>query len=138
MSHRLYYNLFWDNNQNVCVLCKGERYTGFSLLFCDNHIINWIADIFGQKKSQKLTKKAKKIYLADFGQQYQQKIEKKKTEKLELAAPYGWRSLKSKHQNLALNSLNVQASQQCLAPSASKSNIISYNHQNTCRLRMDF
>jgi len=40
MSHRLYYNLFWDNNQNVCVLCKGERYTGFSLLFCDNHIIN--------------------------------------------------------------------------------------------------
>jgi len=28
-------------------------------------------------KSQKLTKKAKKIYLADFGQQYQQKIEKK-------------------------------------------------------------
>jgi len=29
-------------------------------------------------KSQKLTKKAKKIYLADFGQKYQQKIEKKR------------------------------------------------------------
>jgi hypothetical protein len=29
-------------------------------------------------KSQKLTKKAKKIYLADFDQQYQQKIIKQK------------------------------------------------------------
>ena len=89
-------------------------------------------------KSQKLTKKAKKIYLADFGQQYQQKIEKKRRKNQSWPPPYGWRSLKNKqHQNLALNSLNVQASQQCLAPSASKSNIISYNHQNTCRLRMD-
>merc|ERR1712051_672728 len=63
-----------------------------------------VSRAFPRHEEPKVDKKSQKIYLADFGQQYQQKIEKK--EGKTRAGPYGWRSLKSKqHQNLALNSL---------------------------------